>query len=88
MHAGHIREVPQGEHCTSMYIAQSCANRKEESQLIAFILQILLRKLTSKKSQWLRCRCMRKLTCNSKISSCPFLCIMCHAITGVYFSVG
>jgi hypothetical protein len=27
--------VPQEEYSPSMYIAQSCANRKEESQLIA-----------------------------------------------------
>jgi hypothetical protein len=32
--AGHIREVPQEEYSPSMYIAQSRANHKEESQLI------------------------------------------------------
>jgi hypothetical protein len=41
-HAGHIREVPQEEHSPSMYIVQSCANRKEEFQLTDHILQVLL----------------------------------------------
>ncbi len=34
-HAGHIRKVPQEEYSPSMYIAQSCTDRKEEFQLIA-----------------------------------------------------
>jgi hypothetical protein len=41
---------------------------------LPILLQVFLRKLTSEKSQWLHCRCMHKLTCNSKISSCPFPC--------------
>ncbi len=49
-HAGHIREVPQEEHSPSMYIVQSRANRKEEFQLPDHVLQVLLKKLTSKKS--------------------------------------
>jgi hypothetical protein len=48
-HAGHICEVPQEEYSPSMYIAQSRANRKEESQFIDHILQALPRKLTSTK---------------------------------------
>jgi hypothetical protein len=47
---------------------------KRNFNLLPILLQVLLRKLTSEKSQWLRCRCMRKLICNSKISSCPFPC--------------
>ena len=87
-HAGHICEVPHEEHSPSMYIVQSSVDRKEESQLIDHILQVLLRKLTSEKPQWLYCQCMHELSCNSKVSSCPFPCIMCHVITGVYFSAG
>jgi hypothetical protein len=50
-HARYIREVlPQEEYSPSMYIAQSRANRKEEAQLIDRMLQVLLRKFTSKKS--------------------------------------
>ncbi len=48
-HAGHIREVPQEEYSPGMYIVLSRANRKEESQFIDHILQVLLRKLTSTK---------------------------------------
>jgi hypothetical protein len=48
-HAGHIREVPQEEYSPSMYIAQSGANHEEESLLIDHILQVLLRKLQSKR---------------------------------------
>ncbi len=82
-HAGHIHEVPQKEYSPSMYIAQSCANCKEEFQLMDYILQVLLRKLISKKSQLFWCQWMHKITCNDKISSCPFPCTMCHVITGV-----
>jgi hypothetical protein len=87
-HAGHIREVPQEELHPSVYIVQSRVDRKEESQLIDHILQVLLSKLTSKKPQGMHCQCMRKLSCDSKVSSCLFRCIICREITGVYFSVG
>ncbi len=88
-HAGCIREVPQEEYSPSTYIACSRANCKNESQLIDHILQVLLRKLTSKKSLQPHYRCMHEFTCNSKYPLvCPFPCIMCHVITGVYFSVG
>ncbi len=71
-YARHIRVVPQEEHSPSYVHAKSRTNHKEKFQLIDHILQVLLRKLTSKKSQWLRCQCMREITCNDKTSSCPF----------------
>jgi hypothetical protein len=48
-HAGHIREVPQEEYSPSMYIAQSCANRKEEFQLIANSIASISEKINIRK---------------------------------------
>jgi hypothetical protein len=87
-HAGHVREVPQEEYSPSMYITQSCANRKEESRLIAYSIASIAEKLTPKKSQWLRCQGMCKLTCNSKMSTVLPHVQICCVITGVYFSAG
>ncbi len=77
--------------CLKKDIAQVCKLLncvlvvKRNFNLLPIVLQILLRILTSEKSQWLRYRCMRKLTCNNKMASCPFHVQMCHVITGVYF---
>jgi hypothetical protein len=43
-HAGHIREVPQEEHSPSMYIAHSWTHCKEEIQLTANPMRVLLKK--------------------------------------------
>ncbi len=86
-HAGHIRKVPQEEY--SPNIVRSPVNRKEESQLTDHILQVLLRKLTIHEVVIVTLPMYARITCNSKYPLvCPFPCIFCHVITGVYFSVG
>ncbi len=71
-HEGHIREVPQEEHSPSMYIAQIMCTCKEEFQLTANLSASIAGKLTSWKSQWLRCWRMRELLVTANILFWPF----------------
>ncbi len=67
-----------------------CAHCKEEFQLTANLTASIAGKLRpEKKSQWLRCWRMRKLTRNRKHPHLSFSHVqICHVMTGVYFSVG
>jgi hypothetical protein len=53
------------------------------------VLQVLLRKLISKKPKWLHCQCVHELLATAKCPLVPSrVHIVCRIVTGVYFSVG